>query len=116
MHTNRFRISIVASIALVLQACVGTPHKSAEEVTAAEVAVYKLGMSAGCRDAGRSKGESPEKNEQFCGCVAKGLESSVSESEWKQATYFAQQRRDADEQRVLGPHVRRLVQCRAMLQ
>ncbi len=100
------------SIVLLLGACVGTPHKSPSEVSSAEVAVYKAGLQAGCRDAGMSKGDPELKVTAFCSCMGRTFESRLSAEEWQQATYFAQQRRDRDEQAILGPHMPAVRACR----
>jgi hypothetical protein len=115
LHMTHLRTPMLA-VACLLASCVGTPHLSSTEVTTVEVSVYKLGMATGCRDAGRRRGDPATKVDAFCGCMAKTLEERVTADEWKQATFFAQQRRDADEQRVLSPHMQALSACREVAQ
>jgi hypothetical protein len=104
--------AVVVSLPLLLAACVGTIHKSPSEVSTVEVAVYKAGLQAGCKDAGMAKGDSEQAVTAFCSCVARAFESRLSAVEWQQATYFAQQRRDREERAVLAPHLPALKACR----
>jgi hypothetical protein len=107
-HLYAFLLSLCA-----LCACVGTPHRDPSEVSQLEVGAYKRGVEAGCINAGRSKGDPEEKTNAFCKCVIATLESRLSSEEWRTATFYAQQRRSADEQRTLAPHMLAVQQCRA---
>lgn len=98
--------------AMILAGCVGTPHHDASEVSALEVAIYKKGMDMGCRDAGRGRGDSASNIDSFCSCLLATLDESLSDGDWKRATYFAQQRRDRDEQSVIAPYLPQIAKCR----
>jgi hypothetical protein len=102
----------VSAASILLAACVGTPHKEPSQINAPEVAIYRLGLETGCKDAGRKKGDSQTKVEAFCSCMMVTFENRMTPGEWKQATFFAQQRRDRDEQAVLAPHLPFVRACR----
>lgn len=108
---HKLPLSSIASL-VFLTACVGTPHRSPSEVSSTEVLVYKAGLQAGCRDAGMSKGDPESKVTAFCSCTVRTFESRLSAEEWQQATFFAQQRRDREEQAVLAPHMPAIKACR----
>jgi len=108
------RSNLVISLAVFTTlGCVATPHNDASEISSFEVSVYKAGLEKGCRDAGRNRGDSAAQVDSFCSCLVTTLNDRLSESDWKRATFFAQQRRDRDEYGVVAPHMPAVEQCRA---
>jgi hypothetical protein len=106
------RLLVATTVPLALAACVGTPHQDPSEISAAEVSVYKAGMEKGCRDTGHGRGDPPAKVDGFCNCLMSTLNSRLSADDWKKATFYAQQRRDRDEQGVIAPHMAGIQACR----
>ena len=102
----------VAIVAVMLEACVGTPHNDPSEISALEVGVYKKGLDMGCRDAGRDRGDSVAKVEAFCSCVLSTLNSRLGPDDWRRATFLAQQRRNQEERSVMAPHMQAVEACR----
>ena len=98
--------------ATVLAACVGTYHEKPSEVSALEVSAYKAAMGMGCRDQGKGLGDPPEQVERRCQCAQDALNASLTEDEWRRATFFAQQKRDRDEARVMAPHMKAVKECK----
>jgi hypothetical protein len=80
-------------------------------VTGLDVAAYKASVEAGCRDQGRGLRHPWEQVRRRCKCVVDTLNSRLSPEEWKRATFFAQQRKEQDEARVLAPHMGALKGC-----
>ena len=107
--THRLLFSVAL---LALSGCVGTPHRSPSEITTPEISAYKLGIKTGCKDAGKNKGDPESKVSAFCDCVGTTLQARMTVEEWQRATYFAQQRKDQDEQSVLAPHMRSINSCK----
>ena len=109
---KRMRTVIAVLASVFATGCVGTKHASPDEVSALEVSVYKTGMGMGCRNQGKSLGHPPDQVERQCRCVLDILNSRVTEEEWKRATFYAQQRRDREEQQVLVPHLSAAKGCK----
>lgn len=95
---------MVAS-SLWLAACVGTKHISPNDVSALEVSIYKTGIGMGCRDQGKGLGQPAELVERQCKCILDTLNAQVTDEEWRRATFYAQHRRDREEQEVLAPYL-----------
>jgi hypothetical protein len=110
--TDVIRNILALGLAALLASCVGTPHSSANEISALEVSVYKSGIGMGCRNQGKSLGHPPEQVEHRCACVMEVLNGHMSEEDWRNATFFAQQKRDRDEARVLAPHMAAVRECK----
>jgi len=111
---QNMRIFLVLTILLIVVACVGTPHMNATEITSVEVGVYKLGLETGCSHAGRNRGDPETKVSTFCKCVIATLEKRMTAREWQDATFYAQQRRDRDEQGVMSPHMSAVAACKQL--
>lgn len=108
------KATLAASLLVYLgiAGCVGTPHRDPSDISSLEVAVYKKGLDMGCRDGGRGRGDTAAVVDSFCDCVSSTLNAKLSDAEWQQATFAAQQRRDAEERQVMAPHMPALAQCR----
>ena len=82
------RIAIVSTAALLARAEVVFAQESASEVTAAQVAIYQVGLETACRNSGRRRGEAPEQVDAFCTCSMRVLKENASISEWQQAYFY----------------------------
>lgn len=96
---------------VILAGAVATASASPKDVSRLEVATYKDAVGMGCRDQGRRLGHPREQIERRCKCVIDTLNARLTAEEWKRATFFAQQRKEQDEARVLSPHVGALKAC-----
>jgi hypothetical protein len=90
-----------------------TAYGSPKDVSRLEVATYKDAVGMGCRDQGRRRGHPRDQVERRCKCVIDTLNARLTEEEWKRATFFAQERKEQDEARVLSPHMGAVKACGA---
>ena len=83
------------------------------QVTDEQIAVYQRGIEAGCKDAGRRRGDPVERVDAFCSCVLKVLVAELARAEWQQA-FFSSLRRDPQgEEAVMAPHFEKVGACRS---
>ena len=88
-------------------------QKSPAEVTDAQIREYKAVAENACLDSGKSRGDPPEKVAAFCKCMTGVFEKNMTKSEWQQAYFFSKNKRDGEEENVLGPHMSKIRTCRA---
>lgn len=97
--------------AVALAAGVSMAQGNTKGVTGLDVAAYRASVEAGCRDQGRRLRHPWGQVSRRCKCVLDTLNSRLSQEEWKRAAYFAQQRKEQDEAKVLAPHRAALKLC-----
>lgn len=102
---------LAVAAALVAAAGISTAHADPKGVSALEVASYMASVETGCRDQGRRLRHSWEQVGRRCKCVVETLNARLTQDEWKRATYFAQQRKEQEEAKVLAPHMAALKGC-----
>lgn len=105
------RYMTALACAAVLAAGISTAQSNTKGVTGLDVAAYKASVETGCRDQGRRLRHPWAQISRRCNCVIDTLNSRLSAEEWKRAAYFAKQRKEQDEARVLAPHRAALKGC-----
>jgi hypothetical protein len=82
------------------------------EVPALEVAAFKAGISAGCRDTGRKRGDPPQQVDRLCACIFAKLDASLGPEGWKSATFHAQRQQFQELKRLIDPPMASAKECR----
>jgi hypothetical protein len=72
---------------------------------------FKLGIDAGCRDAGKRENDPPEKVNAFCTCVMKTLQSEVPPKVWQEISAHLKAQRPDLANQALGPYLSKLSKC-----
>lgn len=88
-------------------------QKGPQQVSDAQIKVYKANALKQCTEAGTAQKDPPEKVSAFCKCMVTTLEKNVSQDEWKQLAFYSKEGRTADEINVLGPHRDKIKECAA---
>lgn len=104
--------SILLAMAATLAAAgIAAAQADPKGVTALDVASYRAAVETGCRDQGRRLRHAWAEVGRRCKCVVETLDSRLTREEWRRATYFAQQRKDEEEAKVLAPHMAAVRGC-----
>lgn len=111
LRVNAWMLSFAGAVILV--GGIAAAHGSPKDVSRLDVATYKDAVGMGCRDQGRRRGDPRERVERRCKCVIETLNARLSDEEWKRATFFAQQRKEQEEARVLSRHMAAVNACGA---
>ena len=108
-------LSLMASAAALLPgAGAAFAQESPADVTPAQVAIFQIGLEAGCKRSGRRRGEAPEHVDAFCNCTLKVLKENASFAEWQQAVFQSRKRLSREESSaLLAPHAPKLDVCKA---
>lgn len=105
------KLILAFTAAAIVAACVSPAHGDTKGISAVDVSAYKAAVETGCREQGRRLRHSWAQVGGRCKCVVDTLDSRLTREEWKRATYFAQQRNEQDEAKVLAPHMAALRAC-----
>ena len=100
-------------IAIGLAAGAALAQEKPADVTDAQVSIYQLGLEIACKNAGRKRGESPEKVDAFCICATKVLKEKASQAEWQTAYFHFRKGQRREARAVLAPHMASLETCKA---
>ena len=91
--------------------CIGA-NADAAKLTGMDILMYKTTIGSGCRDQGMKRKHARVDVERRCRCVTETLDARMTDAEWRQAAFFAQQRRDKDEAEVFAPHMKAVQECK----
>ena len=105
-------IQILLGATLLALALPSHGQSQASEVSDEQIAVYKSGIHAGCRDEGRRRKDPAERVDAFCSCMIKTLAGSVSHAEWQQAFVHSARKQHREEMLVMKPHFEKLAVCK----
>lgn len=104
-----------AAAGLLLAAALAAPvyaQDAPSEVTDGEIARYKSAAQSACREAGMARGDPQARVDGFCTCVLESLNKTMKRPEWQQASFYSMRNQEAEEKKVLAPHVQNLAVCR----
>ena len=101
-----------APLLLLLLPVLAGAQGAPAEVTDAQVSTYQVGLEAGCKQAGRKRGEVLQKVEDYCNCVIRTLRDNATREQWQQAYFLFSQGRDREEMQVLAPYTPKFQACR----
>ena len=107
-------IAIISAAGLLACAQRVGAQESASEVTAAQVAIYQVGLETACRNGGRRRGEAPEQVDAFCACSIRVLKENASFAEWQQAYFYWRKRLNREASDLLDAYRPKLQACKAL--
>jgi len=103
--------ALLAAVA-ACSAAAALGQDSPAAVSVEQVKAYQVGLEAGCRRVGRSRGDAPEKIDAYCGCVLRVLRENASTAQWQQAAFAEMRRQPREEALALSEHTLKFQACR----
>jgi hypothetical protein len=110
MTSTSLRLGVLLATAVLCAAA--SAQDKPEDVTDAQMSVFRSHMEQGCTNRGLQRGDDGSQVVAFCRCVTRTFEQSLKRAEWQQVYWLDKSQKQADVQKVFAPYMDRLKACK----